>query len=124
MGQAWSGGRGSTIAEAAIREVETAAGNAQAESARTAGGRMNVETQRGSNGLHGQVFLFDRENNWGARNPFTQWVRETAPGTDITVPTFYAGAVYPSGSRDGVGHRPGQPDTAQQTLLVRGAGQL
>ena len=88
MGQAWSGGRGSTIAEAAIREVETAAGNAQAESARTAGGRMNVETQRGSNGLHGQVFLFDRENNWGARNPFTQWVRETAQGTDITVPTF------------------------------------
>jgi hypothetical protein len=88
MGQAWFGGRGSTIAEAAIREVETAAGNAEAEGARAACGSMNVETQRGANGLHGQVFLFDRQNNWGARNPFTQWVKETAPATETTVPVF------------------------------------
>ncbi|MGD0520157.1 MAG: carboxypeptidase-like regulatory domain-containing protein [Terracidiphilus sp.] len=78
MGQAWSGGRGAQVAEAAIREVETAAGNAEAEGLRTAGGRMNVETQGGGNGLHGQGFFFDRQNNWGARNPFTQWITETS----------------------------------------------
>jgi hypothetical protein len=54
MGRA---GRGSPVAEAAIREVQTAAGNAEAEGSRTAGGRVNVETARGSNGLHGQGFL-------------------------------------------------------------------
>ena len=38
--------------------------------------------------LHGQGFLFDRHNFWGAQNPFTQWVRQTAPGTALTVPVF------------------------------------
>ena len=92
MGRAWSGGRGAQVAEAAIREVETAAGNAEAEGLRAAGGRMNVETQGGANGLHGQGFFFDRQNNWGARNPFTQWITETAPaghtGLLPTVPVF------------------------------------
>ena len=49
---------------------------------------MNVVTQRGSNGLHGQGFLFDRQNTWGAQNPFTQWVKETAPATLTTTPVF------------------------------------
>ena len=85
MGQAWSGGRGAQVAEAAIREVEMAAGNAEAEGLRTAGGRVNVETQGGGNGLHGQVFFFDRENTWGAQNPFTQWLKEATPANGITV---------------------------------------
>jgi len=88
MGQAWAGGHGAAVAEAAIREVETAAGNVEAAGARAAGGRMNVETERGGNGLHGQAFLFDRQNTWGARNPFTQWVKETAPATQIAAPVF------------------------------------
>jgi len=88
MGQAWSGGRGAQVAEAAIREVEMAAGNAEAEGLRTAGGRVNVETQGGGNGLHGQGFFFDRQNTWGTRNPFTQWITETAPATVTSVPVF------------------------------------
>jgi Carboxypeptidase regulatory-like domain len=90
MAQAWAGGRGSPVAEAAIREVQTAAGNAEAEGARTAGGRVNVETARGTNGLHGQGFVFDRQNSWGAQNPFTQWVKETAPAVLGSTPTFSA----------------------------------
>jgi hypothetical protein len=78
MGRPWAGRRSLAVSEAAIREVETAAGNVEAEGARAAGGRMNVETQHGANGLHGQGFLFDRQNTWGARNPFTQWVTETS----------------------------------------------
>jgi hypothetical protein len=88
MGQAWSSGHGFSVAEAAIREVQTVAGNVEAEGSRAAGGRMNVETERGRNGLHGQGFVFDRQNTWGAQNPFTQWVKETAPATETTTPLF------------------------------------
>jgi hypothetical protein len=85
MAQVGNGGHGLVLSEAAIRMVETMAGNVEAAADRAAGGRMNVETQRGANELHGQVFLYDRQNNWGARNPFTQWVQNT--GT-VTNPVF------------------------------------
>jgi hypothetical protein len=94
MGQAWAGGHGSPVAEAAIREVQTAAGDAETEGDRTTGGRVNVDTARGTNGLHGQGFWFDRQNTWGAQNPFTQWVTETseseplAPFNDTPFPVF------------------------------------
>ena len=52
------------------------------------GNRINVETQRGAERLHGQVFVFDRQNVFGAQNPFTQWVRETAPASGAGVPAF------------------------------------
>jgi len=81
---------GPGISESAIREVQYASGNVQAEAERAAGGRVNVETQRGANSLHGQGFLFDRQNTWGARNPFSQWVQQTAPATELTVPVFTA----------------------------------
>ena len=51
-------------------------------------GRTNVETQRGTEHLHGQAFVFDRQNLWGAQNPFTQWVQETAPASPTTIPVF------------------------------------
>jgi hypothetical protein len=88
MAQVGKGGHGLAVSEAAIRAVETAAGNVEAAASRAAGGRMNVETERGANELHGQGFFFDRQNAWGARNPFTQWVKETTPATDTTVPVF------------------------------------
>lgn len=75
--QGWSGGHGAMVSEAAIREVEIVAGNAEAEGAHAEGGRTGVETERGSNTLHGQGFVFDRQNTWGAQNPFTQWVQNT-----------------------------------------------
>ena len=76
-GQAWNGGRGTGISEAAIHQVSMTAGNAEAESMRSAGGRTGIETEGGSNALHGQGFYYDRQNNWGARNPFTQWLQNT-----------------------------------------------
>jgi hypothetical protein len=85
---AWSGGRGLAIAEVAIRSVETIAGNVESKDSRAAGGELGVHTQQGGNELHGQGFLFDRQNTWGARNPFTQWVQETAANTPPLIPTF------------------------------------
>ena len=97
--QAWIGGRGLGVSEAAIREVSAASGNAQAEAMRASGGETEIRTERGAGPLHGQGFFFDRQNTWGARNPFTQWVTETAPASEIgllpTVPVFDNG---PTGS--------------------------
>jgi hypothetical protein len=90
MAQVGKGGHGLVLSEAAIRTVEIVAGNVEAAADRAAGGRMNVETQRGANDLHGQGFLYDRKNIWGAQNPFTQWVKETTPanGTTVPIPVF------------------------------------
>lgn len=87
MGQAW-GGRGTVISQAAIREVQTVAGNVAAKASHAAGGRVNVTTESGSNQLHGQAYFFDRQNAWGAKNPFTEWVKETTPATSVTTPVF------------------------------------
>jgi hypothetical protein len=82
FGATWAGGeRGLGVSEAALREVQTVAGNTEAEGARASGGRVSLETERGGNQLHGQGFFFDRQNNWGARNPFTQWVENTGFAT-------------------------------------------
>jgi len=88
MGEAWAGGRGSPVAEAAIHEVQTEAGNVESEGMRAAGGRVSIDTARGAQGLHGQGFAFDKLNAWGAQNPFTQWVKETASATATTLPVF------------------------------------
>lgn len=85
--QGLSGGRGFFISSAAIREVRVVAGNVEAEGAHAAGGRAGVKTESGGNELHGQGFFFDRQNTWGARNPFTQWVQNT--GT-AAAPSFSA----------------------------------
>jgi len=92
MGQAWSARRGLGVSESAVRAVTTAAGNVEAEGMRSAGGRTTVETQSGANAWHGQGSLFDRQNTWGARNPFTQWVGNT--GT-AAAPKFAAAPYTP-----------------------------
>jgi hypothetical protein len=86
--QEWAGGRGFAISEVAVHAVQIVAGNVQAESERGASGRVNVETERGTDGWHGQGFVFDRQSAWGAQNPFTQWVKETAAATATTIPAF------------------------------------
>lgn len=50
--------------------------------------QIDVQTRSGVNGLHAQVFAFDRQNLWNAQNPYTQQIVETAPATATTVPVF------------------------------------
>jgi hypothetical protein len=95
MGSAWAQGRGASVggpamSQTSIRSVQMAAGNVEAEAGRAAGGALNMETLRGANGLHGQGFVFDRQNSWDAKNPFTTWVKEAAPATEIATPVFTA----------------------------------
>jgi Carboxypeptidase regulatory-like domain len=94
MSESWTGGRGFGVSESAIREVTATAGNAEVESMRSPGGQTSILTQGGSDALHGQGFFFDRQNNWGALNPFTQWVTQTsqfaplAPFNSALFPVF------------------------------------
>ena len=91
MSQAWNGGRGMDVSEAAIHEVTATAGNVEAEGMRSAGGRTGIDTEHGGNALHGQGFYYDRQNNWGARNPYTQWLQNTGmaptPGQTPVIPS-------------------------------------
>jgi hypothetical protein len=88
MRETQGGGRGFAVAQAAIRRVQSEAGNVEAEGARAAGGRVDVETESGGAKLHGQGFLFERQNLWGAKNPFSQWLTETTPAAGTNVPVF------------------------------------
>jgi hypothetical protein len=83
--------------DAAIREVQVV--DERTASIHAGFGSANVETQRGTEHLHGQAFVFDRENLWGARNPFTQWVQETTPASATTVP-LYTPVPFSPGDRE------------------------
>ena len=84
--------------------MTTAAGNVEAEGMRSAGGRTTIRTESGGNALHGQGFFFDRQNTWGARNPFTQWVQNTG---SAPAPNFTAQSIHPARSRNRLGTRLG-----------------
>lgn len=77
--------------EAAIEELELVEPAGAMDAAEE---RANVMTRSGASlgagRLHGQVFLYDQQNLWGAQNPFTQWLKETAPATATTIPQFTA----------------------------------
>ncbi|MFZ0394711.1 MAG: carboxypeptidase regulatory-like domain-containing protein [Terracidiphilus sp.] len=74
--------------EATITELQVADG----DGAVGGGTNVNIVTRTGASvgagPLHGQASFYDRQNIWGAKNPFTQWLQETAPATSTTVPVF------------------------------------
>src|SRR5262245_13092233 len=58
-----------SISQSAIAEFQVNTSNYSAEYGRAAGGVTNAVTKSGSNEVHGDVFYFQRNNAWGARNP-------------------------------------------------------
>lgn len=73
--------------ESAVHELQ-GSGLGDAMGVRAGGRGLNVETQRGGEHLHGQAFLFDRQDLLGAQNPFTQLIKETPPATLAAIPSF------------------------------------
>jgi hypothetical protein len=57
------------VSQAAIREFQVNTSNYSAEYGRSAGGVVNTVTQSGTNGFHGQLFEYYRNNKFGTRNP-------------------------------------------------------
>lgn len=58
-----------STSQAAVREFQVNTSNYSAEYGRAAGGVVNTVTKSGTNEYHGQVFYYQRNNSWGARNP-------------------------------------------------------
>ena len=58
-----------SVSQAAVREFQVNNTNYSAEYGRAAGGVINTVTKSGTNQFRGEVFIFDRDNQWGARNP-------------------------------------------------------
>jgi Carboxypeptidase regulatory-like domain/TonB dependent receptor len=57
------------ISQASIREFQVNTSSYSAEYGRSAGGVTNAITKSGTNEFHGSGFLYDRNNEWGTRNP-------------------------------------------------------
>lgn len=77
---------GYSTTQAAISEFQVNTSNFSAEYGRAAGGVVNTVTKSGGNDLHGQIFFYDRDNNWGATNPFTTLTSRTSTGDFVTTP--------------------------------------
>ncbi len=58
-----------SISQSAIREFQVNTSNYSAEYGRAAGGVTNAVTKSGTNEYHGDIFYYQRNNSWGARNP-------------------------------------------------------
>ncbi len=77
---------GYSTTQAAVQEFQVNTSNYAAEYGRAAGGVVNTVTRSGGNQFHGQLFFFDRDNEWGATNPFTTLTQHQADGSYTTVP--------------------------------------
>ncbi len=58
-----------STSQSAIREFQVNTSNYSAEYGRAAGGVVNAVTKSGTNDIHGDLFYYQRNNKWGARNP-------------------------------------------------------
>ena len=63
---------GYSTPKTAIEEFQVNTSNYSAEYGRSAGGVVNTVTKSGTNSIHGEAFFYDRDNVWGAINPFTK----------------------------------------------------
>src|SRR5277367_6418056 len=77
---------GYSTTQAAVQEFQVNTSNYAAEYGRAAGGVVNTVTRSGGNRFHGQAFFYDRDNEWGATNPFTTLTQHLPGGSYSTIP--------------------------------------
>jgi Carboxypeptidase regulatory-like domain/TonB dependent receptor len=77
---------GYSSAKAAVQEFQVNTSNYTSEYGRASGAVVNTVTKSGTNSLHGEAYFYDRDNEWGATNPFTTLTTQTAPGVFTTSP--------------------------------------
>jgi hypothetical protein len=75
-----------------VEEFQVNTGVYSTEYGRAAGGVINAVAKSGSNTLHGIAYFSDRDNDWGALNPF---VTNTVNTGTPTSPTFATGPYKP-----------------------------
>jgi hypothetical protein len=77
---------GYSSAKAAVQEFQVNTSNYSAEYGRSAGGVVNTVSKSGTNEIHGEFYINDRDNAWGSMNPFTTITQQVSPGVFQTVP--------------------------------------
>jgi outer membrane receptor protein involved in Fe transport len=77
---------GYTIPKAAVQEFQVNTSNYSSEYGRAAGAVINTVTKTGSNQFHGEAYFYDRDNEWGATNPFTRLTTQGSPGVFTSAP--------------------------------------
>jgi Carboxypeptidase regulatory-like domain/TonB-dependent Receptor Plug Domain/TonB dependent receptor len=76
-----------SVSQAAIQEFQVNTSNYSAEYGRSAGGVINTVTKSGGNQIHGELFFYDRDTNFGgAVNPYTLLTTPNAAGVYVTTP--------------------------------------
>ncbi len=106
-----AGPRGWRSARRPFEKYKLRAGNVEAAGSRAAGGRVRMETMRGMNALHGQGFLFDRQNTWVcAKSVYTMGEGDCSGYADDFT-CLHAGILHAVGPRNELGRRRGQPHT-------------
>jgi hypothetical protein len=89
--------------ESAVLTMQARTANAPADQGRSPGSAINLTTAHGSNGLHGQAFYLNKQSLWGAQNPFTQWIQQSAPATGVETAQFAAEPYTPANTRQTFG---------------------
>ena len=75
------------ISQGAVQEFQVNTSNYSAEYGRAAGGVINTVTKSGGNQIHGEVYFYDRDTNFGgAVNPYTLLTTQNAAGVYVTTP--------------------------------------
>jgi hypothetical protein len=97
---------GYSTAKAAIQEFQVNTSNYSAEYGRSAGGVINTVTRSGGNALHGEMYFYDRDNDWGATNPYTTLTTISSLGPP---PTFTTAPYKPKDWRKISGFAVGGP---------------
>jgi len=77
---------GYSSAKAAVQEFQVNTSNYSAEYGRAAGAVVNTVTKSGTNSYHGELYFYDRDNSWGATNPFTTLTTPNSSGGYTTSP--------------------------------------
>ncbi len=87
------------ISQSAVREFQINGSNYSAEYGRAAGGVVNTVTKSGTNGFHGDLFYYNRNNRNGARNPrafqsiFANGVSTTVAAKPIDLRQQFGGTI-------------------------------
>ena len=77
-----------SISQTAVQEFQVNTSNFSAEYGRSAGGVINTVTKSGGNQFHGELFFYDRDNDFGASNPYTV-ITNLNPTTGNYITTNY-----------------------------------
>jgi len=72
---------GYSSAKAAVQEFQVNTSNYSSEYGRAAGAVVNTVSKSGGNEFHGEAYFYDRNNDWGATNPFTTLTTQNSDGS-------------------------------------------